>query len=123
VFAGDVNRRFFALDDTTGAMLWQTILNGPVSGHAISYAVGARQYVAIPAGGDTASPEKRVLSLHPEIKPPQGHNAIFVFALPRNDSTEGSLTLSGAWVWLLAGLAGGALLGGAAGRGRSARRA
>ncbi len=82
VFAGDVDRRFTALDDTTGQRLWQSILSGPVSGHAISYAVNGKQYIAVPVGGDTASPEKRVLSLHPEIKPPQGQNAIFVFALP-----------------------------------------
>lgn len=82
VFGGDVNRRFFAFDARTGDVLWETPVSGPVSGHAISYAVGGRQYVAVPVGGDTASPERRVLSLHPEIKPPQGSNAIFVFALP-----------------------------------------
>ena len=88
VFGGDVTRRFMALDDARGTVLWQTVLSGPVSGHAISYAVDGRQYIAVPAGGDTASPEKRVLSLHPEIKPPQGQNAIFVFALPRHPSAR-----------------------------------
>jgi PQQ-dependent dehydrogenase (methanol/ethanol family) len=96
VFGGDVARRFIALDDTTGQVLWETPLSGPVSGHAITYAVNGRQYVAVPAGGDTASPEKRVLSLHPEIKPPQGHNAVFVFALPaearRDTSSNAVLT-------------------------------
>ena len=88
VFSGDVARRFMALDDARGKVLWQTVLSGPVSGHAISYAVDGRQYIAVPAGGDTASPEKRVLSLHPEIKPPQGQNAIFVFALPPSAETH-----------------------------------
>lgn len=109
VFGGDVNRRLFALDDTTGKVLWQTILSGPVSGHAISYAVGDRQFIAVPAGGDTASPERRVLSLHPEIRPPQGQNALFVFALP----TEGRSRAGGArasWAWGVGGLAAGLLL-------------
>jgi PQQ-dependent dehydrogenase (methanol/ethanol family) len=108
VFSGDVARRFMALDDASGAVLWQTVLSGPVSGHAISYAVNGRQYIAVPAGGDTASPEKRVLSLHPEIKPPQGQNAIFGFALA--PASERSTT-GGAVQWGLAGLAAGLLVG------------
>ena len=81
VFGGDVNRRFMAFDDSTGELLWETIVSGPVSGSAVSYAMDGRQYVAVPVGGDTASPEKRILYLHHEINPPQGINAIFVFAL------------------------------------------
>ena len=89
-------------------VLWETVLSGPVSGHAISYAVNGRQYIAIPAGGDTASPEKRVLSLHPEIKPPQGQNAIFVFALSPSAERR---TTAGAVPWGVAGLAAGLLAG------------
>ncbi|MCL4847785.1 MAG: PQQ-binding-like beta-propeller repeat protein [Acidobacteria bacterium] len=106
VFGGDVNRRFYGFDDTTGEVLWETALSGPPTGHPISYAVDGRQYLAIPAGGDTASPEKRVLSLHPEIKPPQGQNAIFVFALP--DAPPAPPPGVPAWAWaLVGGLAGG----------------
>ena len=120
LFAGDVARRFIALDDTTGKVLWESILSGPVTGHPISYAVNGRQYIAIPAGGDTASPEKRVLSLHPEIKPPQGHNAVFVFALPH--ATGVLTTTQRGALWLIAGVAAGALVGfTAAGRGRTRR--
>ena len=112
VIGGDVNRRLFALDDETGRLLWQTILSGPVSGHAVSYAVGDRQFIAIPAGGDTASPERRVLSLHPEIRPPQGKNALFVFALP----AEGRQGVPAAWwLGLVLALSAG-LVGGAAGQ-------
>lgn len=82
VFGGDVNRRFFAFDATSGRKLWETVVSGPVSGSAISYAVDGRQYVAVAVGGGTASPERRALSLHPEIKPGEGNNALFVFALP-----------------------------------------
>ena len=82
VFGGDVNRRFKAFDDRTGDVLWETIVSAPVSGHPISYAADGRQYIAVPVGGGTAEPERRVLSMHPEIKPSRGINALFVFALP-----------------------------------------
>jgi alcohol dehydrogenase (cytochrome c) len=93
VFGGDVNRRFKALDATSGTVLWETILSAPVSGHPISYGVAGRQYIAVPVGGATAEPERRVLSVHPEIKPSRGLNAVFVFALPdimgRDDAHTG----------------------------------
>jgi len=110
VFGGDVNRRFFALDRDTGSVLWETALNGPVSGHAISYAVKGRQYIAVPAGGDTASPERRVLSLHPEIPPPQGSNALFVFALPNTRETTAGPPAIATWLGVVTLLAGGVAL-------------
>ena len=84
VFGGDVNRRFKAFDDRTGKVVWATVLSAPVSGHPISYGADGRQYIAVAVGGGTAEPERRVLSIHPEIKPSRGINAIFVFALPEN---------------------------------------
>lgn len=86
VFGGDVNRRFKAFDDRTGEVLWETIVSAPVSAHPVSYAIDGRQYIAVPVGGGTAEPERRVLSMHPEIQPSRGINAIFVFALPRDRS-------------------------------------
>lgn len=82
VFAGDINRRFMAFDDLSGEILWETIVSGPVSGSAVSYAVDGRQYIAVPVGGGTASPERRALSIHTELKPPRDSLALFVFALP-----------------------------------------
>jgi alcohol dehydrogenase (cytochrome c) len=82
VFGGDINRRFYAFDDQTGAILWQTIVSGPVTGSAISYGVDGRQYIAVAVGGGSASPERRALSIHPEIKPPAGAPTLFVFTLP-----------------------------------------
>ncbi len=82
LFLGDINRRFMALDDSTGELLWQVIVSAPVSGSAISYAVGGRQYIAVAVGGGTASPERRALSIHTELKPPRDILALFVFALP-----------------------------------------
>jgi alcohol dehydrogenase (cytochrome c) len=86
VFGGDVNRRFKAFDDRTGEVLWETIVSAPVSAHPVSYAVDGRQYIAVPVGGGTAEPERRVLSIHPELQPSRGINAIFVFALPHDRS-------------------------------------
>ncbi len=88
VFGGDANRRFKAFDDQTGEVLWETIVSGPVTGHPISYAVDGRQYIAVPVGGGTAEPERRVLSIHPEIKPSRGINALFVFSLGENRTGE-----------------------------------
>jgi len=81
VFGGDVNRRFKAFDDRTGELLWETIVSGPVTGHPISYSAHGVQFIAVPVGGGTAEPERRVLSIHPEIKASRGINALFVFAL------------------------------------------
>ena len=39
VFSGDTIRRFRAFNAETGDILWQTILNGPVSGRPMSYSV------------------------------------------------------------------------------------
>jgi alcohol dehydrogenase (cytochrome c) len=80
VFGGDANRRFKALDDETGRVLWETILAAPVSGHPISFAVDGKQYIAVSTGGNT-HPEKTALSLHPEVKVTQGYNSMFVFRL------------------------------------------
>ena len=82
LFTGDIDRRFMALDDGTGEVLWQSIVSAPVSGSAISYAVDGRQYIAVAVGGGTASPERRALSIHTELKPPRDSPALFVFALP-----------------------------------------
>jgi alcohol dehydrogenase (cytochrome c) len=80
VFAGDANRRFAAFDDRSGALLWETILSAPVTGHPITYSVDGVQYVAVAAGGSTHA-DKTALSLHPEIKSPQGLSTLFVFRL------------------------------------------
>jgi alcohol dehydrogenase (cytochrome c) len=62
--------------------LWQTILNGPVSGRPMTYSVDGRQYLAIGAGGLTQG--TGFLQLTPEITTPSTGNTLFVFALPEN---------------------------------------
>lgn len=84
LFGGDLNRRFRALDQETGEILWETILNSRVTGGAISYAVDGRQFVAVAAGGGTFG-SYETLALTPELglEAPTGSNTIFVFALPQ----------------------------------------
>ena len=79
VFVGDINGRFKALDDETGAVLWEINLGSPVSGFPIAYAVNGRQYVVASTG--TGGNASRWLTMTPELRPSGGNN-IFVFALP-----------------------------------------
>ena len=79
VFGGDVNGRFRALDQETGAVLWEINLGSSVSGFPISYAVDGRQYVAVSTGVSGNSQAFSVLT--PELRPSLGNN-LFVFALP-----------------------------------------
>ncbi len=79
VFGGDSNGRFKALDDKTGAVLWETIVGSPASGYPISFAVGGKQYVAAIVGPSLEANSTRGLT--PELKTGIGPN-IFVFALP-----------------------------------------
>ncbi len=83
IFSGDVVRRFRAFNAENGTVLWQTILNGAVSGRPMTYSVGGRQYVVIAAGGVTQS--TGILDvLTPELTTPRTGNTLFVFALPEN---------------------------------------
>ncbi len=80
LFSGDVVRRFRAFNAENGTVLWETILNGPVSGRPMTYSLGGRQYLAITAGGVTQGTS--LLRLTPELTTTSGSNTIFVFALP-----------------------------------------
>ena len=81
IFSGDVVRRFRAFNAENGTVLWETILNGAVSGRPMTYSVGGRQYLVIAAGGVTQS--TGILDvLTPELSTPRTGNTLFVFALP-----------------------------------------
>jgi alcohol dehydrogenase (cytochrome c) len=79
IFGGDDNGRFRALDDKTGAVVWETNLGSPVSGFPISFAVGGKQYIAVTTG--TSLVATSALRVTSELKPGNAAN-IFVFALP-----------------------------------------
>lgn len=79
VFNGDVDRRFRAFDARTGKQLWESILGGPITVSTITYAVAGKQFVAVFTGDNLAAPG---LAREAQLKPPTGHNAVYVFALP-----------------------------------------
>jgi len=86
LFGGDINRRFRALDQETGEILWETILNSRATGGAISYGVDGRQYIAVATGGNTnGSYERFDLTPDVQLNAPTGSNTIFVFAVPESE--------------------------------------
>jgi alcohol dehydrogenase (cytochrome c) len=85
IFWGDLDRRFRAMDADTGRVLWETIVGGIVQMSTITYSVSGKQYVAVLTGqgeGGTRHPLRQIRQLGSAISPPEGHNAIYVFALP-----------------------------------------
>ena len=80
-FWGDMDRRFRAFDADTGQILWERILGGIIQMSTISYAVDGKQYIAV-LTGDSASGTTGLLPQVPDLNPPRGHNAVYVFSLP-----------------------------------------
>jgi alcohol dehydrogenase (cytochrome c) len=81
VFGGTADRYLFALDAESGKRLWQTRLNGDISGAPVTFEVDGRQYLAVGSGGRIA----QTTSFGPltKIDIPLGSGMIWVFALPR----------------------------------------
>ena len=80
IFAGDADRRFRAHHAVSGKVLWQTVLQGPVTGTPISFEVDGNQYIAVAAGGgDWLSVAYNAASGLPTVN---GNNMLYVFALP-----------------------------------------
>jgi alcohol dehydrogenase (cytochrome c) len=82
LFEGSRDRMFRALDQATGKVLWQTRLAAQPSSFPITYTVGAKQYVAVVAGGGGAH-DITWPQLTPEINDPGGATTLQVFALPK----------------------------------------
>jgi alcohol dehydrogenase (cytochrome c) len=86
VFGGTADRQFFALHSETGELLWQTRLNGDVSGAPITYAIDGKQYLAVAAGGHIAA--TTTLGRLVGVDVPQGSGAVWVFSLPEDEPRE-----------------------------------
>lgn len=84
VFVGSLDRKFMALDDETGDVLWTSpTLSNSLESFPISYEANGKQYVAVVT--NWASGLGRLSSLTPEIRLPQDNPAtLYVFALPEN---------------------------------------
>ncbi len=80
VFGGTADRRLFALDAETGALLWERRLNGDISGAPITFEVDGRQYLAVGAGGRIGQTTSYARLTNTRI--PQGTGVMWVFALP-----------------------------------------
>ena len=80
VFGGTADRRLFALDADSGERLWETRLNGDISGAPVTFEVNGRQYVAVGAGGRIGMTTSYARFTNTTI--PQGSGVMWVFALP-----------------------------------------
>jgi len=80
VFGGTADRRLFALDAESGEPLWETRLNGDISGAPVTFTVDGRQYLAVGAGGRIG--QTTSYARFTGITLPQGSGVMWVFALP-----------------------------------------
>ena len=80
VFGGTADRRLFALDTESGNLLWETRLNGDISGAPVTFEVDGRQYLAVGAGGKIGMTTSYARFTGTTI--PQGSGVMWVFALP-----------------------------------------
>ena len=80
LFAADTNRRFYAFDQWTGEVLWQTILSGLSDMAPITYSIDGRQYLAVISPGGTGVARGHRGRLN--IQAPIIGQTLFVFALP-----------------------------------------
>ncbi|KMK65110.1 PQQ-binding-like beta-propeller repeat protein [Puniceibacterium sp. IMCC21224] len=82
VFVGSLDRKFFALDDETGEVLWTSgKLPNALESFPVSYEADGKQYIAVVT--NWASGLGRLASLTPEVKLPSDNpHAVYVFALP-----------------------------------------
>ena len=83
LFIGDYDRYVHAYDVSNGEELWRTRLATSVQGFPVSFAIDGEQYIAIPSGRDGGSPWRIGNFLAPELVSPNGHNALYVFKLPK----------------------------------------
>ena len=77
---GTANRRLFALDADTGEHLWETRLNGDISGAPVTFEVDGKQYLAVGAGGRIAQTTSYAPLANIDIT--EGNGVVWVFALP-----------------------------------------
>jgi alcohol dehydrogenase (cytochrome c) len=86
VFGGTTDREFFALDATTGELLWSITLNGDVTGSPITFMVDGKQYVAIGAGGTVAASTSFAPLVGLRTQP--GSGVLWVFELPESATSN-----------------------------------
>jgi alcohol dehydrogenase (cytochrome c) len=81
LFTGDVDRYFYAYDQTSGKELWRTRLNAAAESSPVTFAANGRQYVAVVVGsGSPMGAASRAFV--PEVLVPAAAVTLFVFELP-----------------------------------------
>lgn len=82
VFVGTLDRKFMALDDETGDVLWTSpTLSNSLESFPITYEADGKQYVAVVANFGNGL--GRLQSLTPDVRLPQNNPVmLYVFALP-----------------------------------------
>jgi alcohol dehydrogenase (cytochrome c) len=85
VFVGDISGRFSAMDVETGKVMWEVKTATAADGFPITYAVGGKQYLAVPSGPGWFLGWQQVRDFFPEVpRPAASGSAIQVYALPEN---------------------------------------
>ena len=81
VFTGDVEGNALAFDASKGELLWSFQTGSGLRGSPISYAVGGKQYIAVPSGwgGVTVRYFPRVF---PALRGAPMGSTLYVFGLP-----------------------------------------
>ena len=81
LFAGDVDRYFYAYDQKTGKALWRTRLDAAPESFPVTFEAAGRQYVAVVVGG--GSPFGAASrSYVPDVMSPAAGTSLVVFELP-----------------------------------------
>jgi alcohol dehydrogenase (cytochrome c) len=81
VFAGDVDRYFYAYDQANGKVLWRTRLNAAAESFPVTFESNGRQYVAAVVG--SGSPMGAASRAYvPEVSAPSAGTTVVVFELP-----------------------------------------
>jgi alcohol dehydrogenase (cytochrome c) len=80
---GDWDRNFYVFDAATGNILYKTRMPTSVQGFPMSYAIGGKQYIAVPVGTGGGSWGTQIpAQLTPDRVHRDNANGIYVFALP-----------------------------------------
>jgi alcohol dehydrogenase (cytochrome c) len=81
LFTGDVDRYFYAYDQSTGKVLWQTRMDAAAESFPVTFEADGRQYVAVVVGG--GSPFGAASRAYvPEVSAPSAGTTLVVFELP-----------------------------------------
>ena len=84
MFVGDITGRFYGMDAASGKVLWEITTPSAADGFPITYAVGGKQYLAVPSGPGWFITWQHIRDVFPnEPQPkPGGGSAVHVYALP-----------------------------------------